>query len=74
MFLKNNLAEKGILPRHVSKTDHRTIAWEHLKDPNVAWKLVRADDFLRTAAGSCVKKNPTGKEWLVGYEPDKLVD
>ena len=72
MFLKNNFADqKGPrLPKYVSKSNGRTIAWDHLQDSSVDWKLIRAEDFLCTAAGVPVKRKPGARAWLPGYEPD----
>jgi hypothetical protein len=71
MFLHNGFAKKGILPRHVSKLDGRTIAWEHLADPSIKWELSPAERFLKTASGSDVRRSHNGKEWLPAYKPDR---
>ena len=67
MFLHNHTKWK---PRYPSE-DGRTIAWAHLSKPSLDWTPARADDFLKTANGSNVKRSSDGTKWLPGFQPER---
>lgn len=67
MFLYNSFANHK--PRHLDKTNKRTISWEHMSDPKIEWKLVKYTDLLRTASGLPPRK--LGTDWKKGMEPDR---
>lgn len=66
MFLYNKY--RSTTPRKVEK-GKRTIAWSHVSDPGIIWKLIKWEDFLRTKNGEVPEKD--GKKWKAGKEPDK---
>jgi hypothetical protein len=66
MFLYNAFAQSK--PKHLDKTDNRTISWDHISDPKVSWSLVKYKELLRTASGQPPEK--LGAGWKKGMEPD----
>lgn len=66
MFLYNRYKSTKPAKAHSSK---RTISWDHFKDPKIAWKIIKKNDFLKTKKNMTPVKN--GNAWKVGYEPDE---
>ncbi len=67
MFLYNAFASSR--PKHVDKINKKTIAWEHMSDPKVVWKLIPYSELLRTSEGHPPEKQGAG--WKKGMEPDR---
>lgn len=72
MFLHNFF--KKLKPKFVAG-DGRTIQWEHLSDPGIAWALIPNPEqsFLFTKIGRPAKRELVGgrARWALGWEPDK---
>jgi hypothetical protein len=69
MFLHNMF--KKLRPKHIAK-DGRTIDWDHLSKPEIAWALItNRGQFLRTKSGDPAALDAGGTAWAAGKEPDK---
>lgn len=67
MFLYNHY--QGVKPRKYHPA-RRTISWLHFSDPNIDWKVIKQEDFLRTKNNTAPIKS--GNAWKTGFEPNEI--